>query len=166
MSEEKAFSASLPSAGDRNVSGEKTRNVSTGREKTQKTAIRQRQATKKEIFFKLIPLQMTMLSTRRNDNEAIAASSSMKKNCHKRLNGALHREHDATRENKKIKLNRTFLDEESSYCVGVQQTAFPDPKGPDGPNEFLAQLVQAEYGLSLKVKPAAELKNFFHAVTE
>jgi hypothetical protein len=63
------------------------------------------------------------------------------------------------------KSSHTFLDEESSYCVGVQQSALPDPKGPYGPEEFLARLVQAEYGLSLKVKPAAELKNFFHAVT-
>jgi ankyrin repeat protein len=109
---------------------------------------------------------MMVFTIRGNDNEALAVSSSIKKNCHKRLNGVLHSEQDATKESKKIKLNHTFLDEESSYCVGVKQTALPDPKGPDGPNEFIAQLVQAEYGLSLKVKPAAELKNFFRAVTE
>jgi hypothetical protein len=136
-------------------------------EKTQKTAIQQTQVTKKYNFCKLIPLQMMVLTTRRSNNEAIAGSSSIKKNCcHERLKGALHSEQDATRENKKRKLNHTCLDEESSYCVSVQQTTLPDPNGPDSPDEFLAQLVQAEYGLSLKVKPARELKNFYHAVTK
>jgi ankyrin repeat protein len=110
---------------------------------------------------------MMVSTTGRNNNEAIAGSSSIEKNCcHKRLNGVLHSEQDVTRENKKRKLHHACLDEESSHCVGVQQTALPDPKGPGGPDGFLAQLVQAEYGLSFKVKPAAELKNFYHAVTK
>jgi hypothetical protein len=110
---------------------------------------------------------MTVSTTRKNENVATTGTSSIKQDCHKRLNEALHSsEQYTTSENKKRKLNHACLDDESSSCVGVQRTAMPDPKDPCGPDKFLAQLVQAEYGLLLKVKPVAELKKFYHAVTE
>jgi hypothetical protein len=104
---------------------------------------------------------MTVLTTRRNDNGATAGSSSIK-----RMNEELYCEQDATTESKKRKLNLACHDDEFSDCVGVQRTALPDLNDPCGPDKFLAQLVQAEYGLILNVKPAKKLKNFYHAVTE
>lgn len=42
----------------------------------------------------------------------------------------------------------------------------PDPSSNSSPDEFLLELVKAQYGLCLEVKPALSLDNFFSEVSE
>jgi GAF domain-containing protein len=49
----------------------------------------------------------------------------------------------------------------------VKATLLPDPKTKDvDPDEYLVQLVEALYGVTLKVKPALDLEDYFHGITE